>query len=417
MVNRACGDGGALLVCHQPPANRLEKPPARIDLFAAYYAAHCHVLTMKPGTVFFFTNLFRSRTARALFILFSCGCLLMTGQPPAAAQAPDSATDSIPDSAASAVVFMYHRFGEDSLPSTNIRIDQFESHLAELSSGGYHVLPLSEIVGALREGRSLPDRTVGITIDDGFRSVYTQAFPRLQKAGFPFTIFIATDGIDSGNKNLMNWDQIRELAARDVTIGAHTASHLHMVDSTMSKNREDIARSNARFHEELGYTPRLFAYPYGESGLGVAALAEAAGYEAAFGQHSGVVYPGSDFFNLPRFALNEKYGTPERFRRVANALPLPVSDLLPADMVLSADLPPVGFTVDEGIRHLDRLACFPSTGPKAIVEHLGGRRIEVRFVEPLPEGRSRLNCTLPGPQGRWRWLGMIFYRPILAPRQ
>ncbi len=360
--------------------------------------------TMKRGIAFSFVNFHASLLAYALFAMG----FLLACQASAVAQAADSTPST--DSAASAVVFMYHRFGEDHLPSTNIRIDQFESHIAELSSGGYHVLPVPEILSALREGRALPKRTVGITIDDGFRSVYTQAFPRLREAGFPFTVFIATDGIDSGNKNLMNWDQVRELAAQGITIGAHTASHLHMVDSTAAKNREDIARSNTRFHEELGHTPRLFASPYGESGLAVEAMAEAAGYEAAFGQHSGVVYSGSNFFNLPRFALNEKYGTPERFRRVANVLPLPVTDLLPADMVLNTDLPPVGFTVDEGVPHLDRLACFPSTGPQAMVEHLGRRRIEVRFVEPLPEGRSRLNCTLPGPEERWRWLGMMFYR-------
>jgi len=390
---------------------------------------------MKLGTVFSPINLFYSRLASALFAL---GFLLMTDQTPASAQTSDSAIDSATFfysldainsvappvtsidstiSATSAVVFMYHRFGEDSLPSTNIRIDQFESHIAELSSGGYHVLPLPEILSALREGRGLPDRTVGITIDDGFLSVYTQAFPRLQKAGFPFTVFIATDGIDSGNRNLMNWDQVRELAAQGVTIGAHTASHLQMVDSTISKNREDITRSNARFHEELGHTPRMFAYPYGESSLGVAALAKAAGYEAAFGQYSGVVYSGADFFNLPRFALNEKYGTPERFRLVANALPLPVSDLLPANMVLTTDFPLVGFTVDEGVNHIDQIACFLSIRSQAMVEHLGGRRIEVRFVDPLPEGRSRLNCTMPGPEERWRWLGMMFYRPTPTPRQ
>ena len=390
---------------------------------------------MKLGTVFSPINLFYSRLASALFAL---GFLLMTDQTPASAQTSDSAIDSATFfysldainsvappvtsidstiSATSAVVFMYHRFGEDSLPSTNIRIDQFESHIAELSSGGYHVLPLPEILNALREGRGLPDRTVGITIDDGFLSVYTKAFPRLQKASFPFTVFIATDGIDSGNRNLMNWDQVRELAAQGVTIGAHTASHLQMVDSTMSKNREDITRSDARFHEELGHTPKLFAYPYGESGLEVAALAKASGYEAAFGQHSGVVYPGADFFNLPRFALNEKYGTPERFHLVANALPLPVSDLLPEDMVLTTDLPLVGFTVDEGVNHLDQIACFLSIRSQAIVDHLEERRIAVRFVGPLPKGRSRLNCTLPGPEERWRWLGMMFYRPTPTPRQ
>ena len=66
----------------------------------------------------------------------------------------------------SAVILMYHRFGDDRYPSTNVRLDQFESHLAELKSGGYHVLPVPEIVAAIRDGSPLPDRTVGITIDD-----------------------------------------------------------------------------------------------------------------------------------------------------------------------------------------------------------------------------------------------------------
>jgi hypothetical protein len=86
-------------------------------------------------------------------------------------------------------------------------------------------------------------------------------------------------------------------------------------------------------------------------------------------------------------------------------------------MVLTTDFPLVGFTVDEGVNHIDQIACFLSIRSQAMVEHLGGRRIEVRFVDPLPEGRSRLNCTMPGPEERWRWLGMMFYRPTPTPRQ
>ena len=96
----------------------------------------------------------------------------------------------------SAVILMYHRFGEDGFPSTNIRIAQFEDHIRTLTDGPYNVLPVAEIVAALRAGRELPDRTVGITIDDAYRSVYTEAFPRLKAAGLPFTLFVATDAVD-----------------------------------------------------------------------------------------------------------------------------------------------------------------------------------------------------------------------------
>ena len=96
----------------------------------------------------------------------------------------------------SAVILMYHRFGETSFPSTNIRLEQFETHIQELTSGPYTVLPVPEIVAAIREGRPLPDRTIGITIDDGYLSVYAEAFPRLREAGLPFTVFVSTDPVD-----------------------------------------------------------------------------------------------------------------------------------------------------------------------------------------------------------------------------
>jgi hypothetical protein len=93
------------------------------------------------------------------------------------------ATAPVALAADSAVFLMYHRFGEDAYPSTNVRIEQFEAHVAELTSGKYNVMPVGEILGALRSGKSLPDRTIGITIDDAYLSVYKEAWPRLKAAG------------------------------------------------------------------------------------------------------------------------------------------------------------------------------------------------------------------------------------------
>src|SRR3546814_10430794 len=92
---------------------------------------------------------------------------------------------------------MYHRFGEHKAAATNITLQQFAAHIAELTSGRYSVLPLPEIVAALREGRPLPDRTVAITIDDAYLSVYREAWPMLKAAGLPFTLFAATDPLRS----------------------------------------------------------------------------------------------------------------------------------------------------------------------------------------------------------------------------
>nr|MBC8241481.1 hypothetical protein [Alphaproteobacteria bacterium] len=82
----------------------------------------------------------------------------------------------------SAVVLMYHRFGDSRYPTTSIQLAQFEAHIAELKSGPYTVLPVPEILRRLRVGEDLPDRTVGITIDDAYTSVYKEAWPRLRDA-------------------------------------------------------------------------------------------------------------------------------------------------------------------------------------------------------------------------------------------
>lgn len=313
----------------------------------------------------------------------------------------------------SAVVVMYHRFGESEYPSTNIPLAQFDAHLAELKNGRYTVLPLSEIVAAIRARTPLPDRTVGLSIDDAYLSVYTQAWPRLKKAGFPFTLFIATDSVDRNSPQYMSWDQVRELARAGVTIGSQTASHPHMAKTSAERNREEIRRSNARFEQEIGAKPDLFAYPYGESSLLVAKVVAEEGFSVAFGQHSGAFDATSDMLFLPRFAMNESYGDMERFRLAANALALPVTDLAPPDHLVGENNPPaIGFSVAPSVPDISRLSCFASHVVGRIrVEHLGSNRVEIRLGKALPAGRTRFSCSMPEGNGRWYWLGRQFYVP------
>ncbi|MEE8333006.1 MAG: polysaccharide deacetylase family protein [Alphaproteobacteria bacterium] len=314
----------------------------------------------------------------------------------------------------SAAVMMYHRFGESRYPSTNIQLEQFEAHLAEIASGGFNVMPLPEIVAAVRAGRELPPKTIAITIDDAFLSVWKEAWPRLRLAQLPFTLFIATRSVDRNSPGYMSWDQIKELAAAGVTIGSQTVSHPHMPLLSDERNAAELRNSSARFEEMLGKRPTLIAYPYGEYSLAVRRVTKQADFVAGFGQHSGVMHPGSDFFYLPRFALNEAHGDVKRFRLAGNTLPLPASDITPADPFLKqgANPPLFGFTVGEEFsKKLRRLACYASGQGKVRIERLGDTRVEVRMNKPFGVGRTRVNCTLPAGKGRWHWLGRQFLVP------
>jgi peptidoglycan/xylan/chitin deacetylase (PgdA/CDA1 family) len=305
------------------------------------------------------------------------------------------------------VIFAYRHFGDGADPSGTIAIEPFEAHLSELKSGGYTVLPVPEIVAALRDNKPLPDHTVGITIDDAHASVYAIAWPRLRAAGLPFTLFVAPDTVEATSGGArMSWAQLRELANGGVTIGNQTAGYARLIGQDRAYAIGQVQRAQEQIKAMLGETPKLFAWPYGEYTAALRDLVSGLGFEGAFGLASGVAYAGSDRFALPRFTLSDAFGSIERFRLSAEALPLVVADVTPADSVPVDNPPHVGFTVDAAMGELDQLACFASNVGRTQVEPLGGRRIELRLAERLPSGRTRINCTLPGADGRWRWLGL-----------
>ena len=316
----------------------------------------------------------------------------------------------------SAVIFMYHRFGEDDIPATNTPVEQFKSHLRVIEEGKHPVIPLPEMLDHYEKGTPLPDRAVILTVDDSYRSVYETAWPLLKQAGHAFTLFVATDHVDRASKatkptNYMTWDMVRDLYENGVTIANHTSSHLHMPAASAEKNRTEILSSQQRFQDELGFQPDIFAYPYGEYSLEVQNIVQNLGFRAAFGQHSGVSYAGGDRFALPRFALNEKHGDQKSFALRANALALPISDMIPLEPLVTAEMnpPAIGFTVGDRVKDPRRLSCYRTK--RLDIRWLGERRAEIRMEDALRRGRTRINCTILSASGRWRWFSAMFIVP------
>ena len=303
-------------------------------------------------------------------------------------------------------IIMYHRFGEPNHPSTNIQMEKFESHIIELKNPKYNIMGLSKIIGELKAGNDLPDFTVALTIDDAFISVYNNAWPILLENKIPFTIFVATDPIDQGLNGYMNWDQIRELKKNGVEIGSQTKSHPHMHRLSEEDMRNEINYSNSRFLEELGEKPILFAYPYGEYNLTSKKIAEE-NFIAAFGQQSGSAHPSIGFHELPRFAMNESYGSLDRLIEAANTLPLVVNDIHPKSPVITDNPPSYGFTLGKEYPQINQLQCFISGIGEANVTIIG-KRVEVRTDKKFYRPRHRINCTMPGSNGRWHWFGRQF---------
>jgi len=324
------------------------------------------------------------------------------------------AADSLPpDAIPHASILMFHRFGENTIPSTNIRLEQFDAMLAALKAGGYHVLPLPEIVAALKADRSLPDHAVALAADDAYASAFTGGWPRLKKAGFPFTLFVATGPVDQHLRGYLTWDQIRQMKAEGVTIGAHSNMHPSLPALSPAEMKADLDLSMQRYQAELGERPKLFAWPFGEWDSKSMAVVKSMGYEAAFGQQSGVAHAKHDMFWLPRFPMNEHFGSVDRMTMAVNALPLPVSDITPGDVLVklgqTPNPPALRFTVMPGLERMKDLLCYTSEGARTTLKDLGNNRYEAKPAAAFSPPRDRISCTLPtNEKGRFRWFGIQF---------
>ena len=307
-----------------------------------------------------------------------------------------------------ASVIMYHRFGDSRYPSTNIKKEQFLKHINELLKPEYNVVSIQKALLAINDIALIKDKSVVITIDDAYSSVYNYAWPIFKKHNLPFTLFISTDVIDNKTPGYMSWEEIRTLRDHGVTIGSQTKSHHHMFKLSKEEIIEELTISNKRFIDEIGSRPKIFAYPYGEYNLEVLEQVKLHGFVAAFGQHSGVAHKSLGMYELPRFAMNEKYGDMDRFLLAVNALPMPISDLSPKNPVILKNPPNYGFTLSEKIEPKNAVRCFANNGLKANTKRLGKYRIEIRLNGPFSKGRGRINCTMAGYDNRWRWLGRQF---------
>jgi peptidoglycan/xylan/chitin deacetylase (PgdA/CDA1 family) len=319
----------------------------------------------------------------------------------------------------SAVIFVYQRIIDADDDSGDLAIDQFRDQIRELQAGGYSVLPLPAIADALKSGRTLPAKTIGISFDGDDKSVARVAAPLLLKARFPFTVFIAPAQLDRNAPESMNWNDIRYLQANAlVTIGLHSVDYASFAGASLTDIQRQINDAKASYRARLKAEPVLFAYPFGAYSLQYRNSVEAAGFTAAFGQQPGAAWPGSDLLALPRFDIAALGGDIDRFRMAAMALPLPVSGIEPRDPLLENDRPAIGFTADDSLRtQLPSLSCTITDQPPPTVQIVGDARVELRLKNPLPSGQATLTCILPAQPksddatARWRWFGMTLIAP------
>ena len=305
---------------------------------------------------------------------------------------------------------MYHRFNENKYPSTNIKVKEFLKHLDIIKNNNIEFINPKNFEKELLKEKS--KRKILLTIDDGFLSFYENAWPILKKEQIPFILFISTREV--GLSNYMNWDQIREINKENfVEIGNHSHTHEYLVDESNELIKSDIEKSISIFKKQLGKNSKFFSYPFGEYSSDFKNIIKSLGFKYAFGQHSGVIDETKDYFELPRFPINEKYGEIERFKSLTKTLPFKYKKIIPEEKYLTThkNPPKVEIEFHDNIKNLQTLNCYSNEGNKwrnSDIVFLNSHTLQIKIKEKFLGERGRINCSLRDPSGFWRWLGIQF---------
>ena len=307
-------------------------------------------------------------------------------------------------------VFMYHRFDESKYPSTNIDTKELEKHLVYLKENDFNIESINEILDKKGNKKPFLNNTIGFTVDDAFLSFYKNGWPIFKKYNVPVTLFVSTDIVNESHWNYMSWEDLREFINQGGSIGLHSASHAHLTSYDILDVKRDLISSIKVIKKELGITPKIFAYPFGEASNDIINLLESLKINFAFGQHSGVINQNSNKYYLPRFALNETYGKLDRFIFSANTKPLVVKNFLPTEIYLTDNKEPkIEFDIVSKINK-SSLNCFSNSGGEwgnidfSINEK---NQIILNLMKPFLSGRGKINCTAKD-NNNWLWFGHQF---------
>ena len=187
-------------------------------------------------------------------------------------------------------VLTYHKLSRNGTPDAmTVREADFEAQMRFLRENGYRVIPLDDLFEFLRFRRQIPARSVVITFDDGWRSVYDIAWPILKKYGYPATLFVYTDLI-VGSRETLSWEQVRELSRNGFDIECHSKTHRYLGRKERKESfrdyfeavRKEIVESSKIIRKHTSREVNYLAYPYGDTNALVAAMTRQEGYRLAF---------------------------------------------------------------------------------------------------------------------------------------
>jgi peptidoglycan/xylan/chitin deacetylase (PgdA/CDA1 family) len=193
-------------------------------------------------------------------------------------------------------ILAFHKVGEPpagAWPTWNyVPLGRFAALLSLLRDEGWPVIDLATFISGLANAAELPPRSALLTFDDGYRSTLTEASPCLLGFGYPAVVFVPTGYIGGRNdfdrgvepeERICDWDDLRELDRRGVSVQSHGVSHRWYSTLDPAELRDELVRSKEALEDGLSKRVEVLAYPYGDAGRDpgrMAALLRETGYRA-----------------------------------------------------------------------------------------------------------------------------------------
>ena len=202
-------------------------------------------------------------------------------------------------------ILTYHSidYTADAKDRLTVSPENFARQMKYLRDFSYNVIPLEKAVWYIANKKRPPRKTVAITMDDGYRNNYTNAYPAMKKYNIPVTIFVITGKI--GRPAFMDWDEVGELARSGVVdIESHTKSHKWITGLDDGALKDELEDSKKIIEENTGREVKFICYPMGGYDGRVKEAAKAAGYKAGFATKPTRFAPNYDVYEIKRIRIS-----------------------------------------------------------------------------------------------------------------
>ena len=167
--------------------------------------------------------------------------------------------------------------------------DEFAAQIEYLVSNGYTTLTVDALARIWMNGEQPPPRTIVLTFDDAYADFADNALPVLLRYGCAASLYVTTGAVGRTNfwvkgdvpRRILTWDQLREIAAMNVEIGAHSITHRAMDSLSAPDLRAEMFEAKAQLEDQLRQPVHTLAYPFGFESNRVRKAAISAEYLAA----------------------------------------------------------------------------------------------------------------------------------------